>query len=168
MAVYTVTEHWIDPHTQQCVLHSNEFRIRLHFKLDDMQATGDFVRNPITGDRSVYASDGSPTKIFTSRHAAEHYDAWLRQEYQPHAIIIREWRDLDAIIDYLQNLKNRTDRSVRTAYLRNLGQCQDSALDWDPDHINTERGPTAEDKRQYLIGLGLDPDDPTCPRKIVD
>ena len=118
---YTVTEKWLYNHT-------NEFRIRLHFKLDDMQAAGDFVRNSITGDRSVYDSDGSPTKIFTSRRAAEEYESWLRQEHDPAAIVIREWPDQESLDAFLVTVR-------------------------DPD-LQAHEGPTEEQKRQYREQLG--------------
>ena len=123
MAFYTVTEKWTYDHT-------TEFRMRLHFKLDDMQAAGDFVRNSLTGDRSIYATDGSPTKIFTSRRAADDYESWLRQEHDPAAIVIQEWADQRALDAFLVTVR-------------------------DPDH-QAHAGPTEEQKRQYREQLGLD------------
>jgi hypothetical protein len=76
MAFYTFHEKWFHDHTP-------EFRMRLHLWLDDRQRSGDFVHNRITGDRSVYSADGSPTKIFTSREAAEAYQRFLLEWNPP-------------------------------------------------------------------------------------
>lgn len=145
MALYTVTEQWYDPQTGYFCRHTNEFRMLVHFKLDDMQRTGDFVRDPVTGDRSVYSHDRSPTKIFTSREAAEEYAAWLRQHFarkrgsfapaMPYDVQIREWSDIEAVTGYLD--------SVRDPYY----------------HLTAEPGPTPEQKKQFRQHLGLDPVD---------
>lgn len=116
MAFYTVTEKWTYDHT-------NEFRMLIHFKLDSMEAAGDFVRNRITGDRSVYDTDGSPTKIFTSRRAAQDYESWLRQTQNPAAIVIREWPDQEALDAFLVTVR-------------------------DPDH-QAHVGPTEEEKHKF-------------------
>ena len=105
MPFFTVTEIWTNPSTGVFLKHTNEFRIRLHFQLDDMEAAGDFVRNTITGDRSIYTSDGSPVKIFTNRDAVDSYHAWLCKEYKPYDLIIEEWPDMAAVTDYLHKVR---------------------------------------------------------------
>ena len=123
MPYYTFKEKWFHDHTP-------EFRMRLHFKLDDMQASGDFVRNRITGDRSVYDSDGSPTKIFTSREAAEEYQRFLLEWNPPPVFTIQEWPDIDAVTEHLHEVR-------------------------DPD-FQGGVGPTEEEKAEFRRKLGLD------------
>lgn len=122
MAFYTFTEKWYHDHT-------HEFRMRLHFKLDEMQQSGDFVRNRITGDRSVYASDGSPTKIFTSLEAAEEYRAFLLEWNPPPVFTVQEWQDLDSVTEYLHEIR-------------------------DPN-VQVGTGPTEEEKQEFKARLRL-------------
>jgi hypothetical protein len=123
MAFYTFREKWFHDHTP-------EFRMRLHLWLDDRQRSGDFVRNRITGDRSVYSADGSPTKVFTSREAAEQYQAFLLEWNPSPVFTIQEWPDLDAVTEHLSEIR-------------------------DPN-FEGGTGPTEQEKSEFRRKLGLD------------
>jgi hypothetical protein len=123
MPYYTFHEQWFHDHTP-------EFRMRLHLWLDERQRWGDFVRNEITGDRSVYDSNGSPTKIFTSRRAAEEYQAFLLEWNPPPVFTMQEWSDMDTVTAHLHTVR-------------------------DPD-FEGGVGPTEQEKAELRRKLGLD------------
>jgi len=80
---YTVSEKWSYD-------HDNDFRILLHFKLDEMEKTGQFILNKLNGDinRSLYQKDGSPIKIFVSLEAANDYINWIKTYHTPDSMTI--------------------------------------------------------------------------------
>lgn len=94
----TVTERWNYDHTDQQ-------RIDLHNKLDQMKSEGKFILAP-SGDRSVYNSNGSPTKTFTNIDAAKEYIAFYDLWQPPVSMTINSF---DNNIDYLAYLESVTD-----------------------------------------------------------
>jgi hypothetical protein len=78
--------------------------IKLHFKLDEMEASGKFLRHS-NNERSIYNSDGSPTKLFSSMEAAEEYIAY-QSVYGPASTTVKAFDNNADLLAYLETLND--------------------------------------------------------------
>ena len=92
---YTVTEKWDWWHT-------DDIRVDIHNFLDTLEAQGKFLRNH-KQERSVYDSDGSPTKIFASQEAAEEYIKFI-SNLNPTSTTINQFNTKDELMAYLNSV----------------------------------------------------------------
>jgi len=103
---YTVSEKW-------SYNHDNDFRILLHFKLDEMEKNGQFIKNKLTNDRSMYKKDGSPIKIFVSLEAANNYIDWIKTYHTPDSMTIDFFsneEDLNSFFKSITSTSSEYDR----------------------------------------------------------
>ena len=94
---YTVSEKW-------SYNHDNDFRILLHFKLDEMEKNGQFIKNKLTNDRSVYKKDGSPAKIFVSLEAANDYINWIKTYHMPDSMTINSFSNEEDLNSFFKSI----------------------------------------------------------------
>jgi hypothetical protein len=102
---YTVSEKW-------SYNHDNDFRVLIHFKLDEMEKNGQFIINTLNNDRSVYQKDGSPVKIFTSLEAANDYIDWIKTYHTPTSMTIDSFpneQDLNSFLKSIMSLENNVE-----------------------------------------------------------
>lgn len=94
---YTVSEKW-------SYNHDNDFRILLHFKLDEMEKNGQFIKNKLTNDRSLYQKDGSPIKIFVSLEAANDYINWIKTYHMPDSMTIDSFSNEEDLNSFFKSI----------------------------------------------------------------
>ena len=94
---YTVSEKW-------SYNHDNDFRVLLHFKLDEMEKNGQFIKNKLTNGRSVYKKDGSPTKIFVSLEAANDYINWIKTYHMPDSMTIDSFSNEEDLNSFFKSI----------------------------------------------------------------
>ena len=94
----TVTELWSYNHTDQQ-------RLAIHTKLDQMKNEGKFVLVPFGPlGRSVYTERGEPTKTFTSLDAAKEYIATYDSWEPPIKLIINSFNTVTEYKAYLESV----------------------------------------------------------------
>lgn len=94
-----VSEHW-------SIVHDNTQRLKLHEYLDQLETSNEFVRVNANGDRSVYDSDGAPTKVFKNFNTVLNYLQFLNEHMGLGEFVVRTFatqNELDIFLTSIQD-----------------------------------------------------------------